>query len=94
MSNIINSQNFCGDNPVYEKKLSEGNISRYSEAPSVMPKYSIHNALKERDEFRKNVNQMHNTQTEIDNAKTGIGKFLALFAAIGGFLVLEAKKII
>ena len=94
MSNIINTQNFCGDNPVYDKKLSEKNISRYSEAPVSRPKFSIKQALKEKDEFRKTVYIEQKSDKTTEEVKSGIGKFLAICAAIGGFLLLEAKKII
>ena len=61
--------------------------------PDKLPKYSIYNDLKERDEFRKSVElELHNTKSKEN--KSYLTKFLTVCAAIGTLLALEYKKII
>ncbi len=92
MSKIISNQN--GGKPVYYGNKSNENISRFSQAPLYLPKYSINTALKERDIFRKqaeyNLRESKNT-----NENSNLFKKLMLFgSAIAAFIVLEKRKII
>ena len=94
MSNIINTQNFNSNNPVFMRNNAEENISRFSQAPVSIPKYSINDVLKERDEFRKTVTKKHYENVQKEETKSCAGKFFAMCAAVCAFLVLESKKII
>ena len=94
MSNIINTQNYISENPVYAAKISEENSYRFSEAPVSIPKYSLTDTLNGKDEFRKSARAVWK---ENEQAKENMSLFKKIFlacAAIGTFIVLEAKKII
>lgn len=94
MSNIINTQNSNTETPVFATKIAEGTFSRYSQAPSVIHKYSLNNALKGRDEFRKSANFAYNENKKRKENTSIFNKLLLALSGIGIFVVLEKKNII
>lgn len=96
MSNIINTQNYISENPVYAAKISEENTtaSRFSQAPVSIPKYSLNQSLKEKDEFRNSARMVYKENEQAKENMSLFKKICLLGAAIGAFIVLESKKII
>ena len=94
MSNIINTTNIDSENAIYAKKILNNNTSRFSSAPTKLPKYSVDLALKERDTFRKNteLNIWGKKKSEENNRL--FKKLLFAFVAAATFVILETKKII
>ena len=89
MSNISNI-----NTDFYTTQVPQESMSRYSAAPVSIPKYSINQAFKEKDEFRKMVGKSYREQKESKENSRVLSKVLALCAAIGAFVILDHKKII
>ena len=80
--------------PIYENKLPQENFSRFSQAPEFIPKYSIHNTLIDKDEFRKSVIYDYREQIKTEKRKSFWHKLLGISAVVGSVLLLNFKKII
>lgn len=93
MSNMQNAQNITKQQ-VFTGLFSSKSPSRFSNAPSSIYKYSINDALLEKDEFRKEALEAYKYSQKHKKNMNAFKKLLAFGAAIGAILMLEAKKII
>ncbi len=92
MTNLLNSQITNNYNVVPARRISsENNRSRCIEAPKTLPKYSIEDSLKQKEEFRKSVIQQQNIES-FTNKKKSPAKVIIVLAAIAGFFLLKGKK--
>ncbi|MBQ9245637.1 hypothetical protein IJ182_05150 [bacterium] len=89
MSNYINSQNINTTNNI---TAFGKDFSRFIQAPQYTPEFNLSKALKERDEFRKQVTEAQNYQIEKAKNKPSKAKVAIILATIAGCLLFAKKK--
>jgi hypothetical protein len=83
MSNILNAHISQINNQIPARKLAQETGKRQIQAPQYLYQYSIDDALKEKEEFRKNVTLSQNKSLKKTNKSlyTKTGLFLAVITA-------------